>query len=147
MANTVPDVAPRILERALERIKLRANSNGECFGGEIMESLREAGVDLGAHHVEILQTRTALVRTMESLGEAYPADILPRLRQSNPAIQSSEVFECSTRVGDTPAELWLRLSREGVRLQVDTANQAPEPKWHNAGENQTATLPLMRLGK
>jgi len=76
MANTVPDVAPRILERALERIKRRANSNGECFVGEIMESLREAGVDLGAHHVEILQTRSALVRTMESLGEAYPAEIL-----------------------------------------------------------------------
>jgi len=76
MANTVPDVAPRILERALERIKLRANSNGECFGGEIMESLREAGVDLGAHHVEVLQTRGLFVRTMESLGETYPAQIL-----------------------------------------------------------------------
>jgi HD superfamily phosphodiesterase len=76
MANTVPDVAPRVFERALERIKLRANSNGECFGGEIMESLREAGVDLGAHHAEILQTRSVLVRTMESLGEAYPAETL-----------------------------------------------------------------------
>lgn len=76
MANTVPDVASRILERALERIKLRANSNGECFGGEIMESLREAGVELGAHHIEILQTRNVLVRTMDSFGEVYPAEVL-----------------------------------------------------------------------
>jgi len=76
MANMVPDMAPRILERALERIMLRANSNGECFGGEIMESLREAGADLRARHGEILQTRSVLVRTMESLGEAYPAEIL-----------------------------------------------------------------------
>lgn len=77
MANTVPYVAPRILELAIERIKLRANSNGECFGGDIIESLREAGVDLGAHHVEILQTRRVLVQSIESLGEdAYPAEIL-----------------------------------------------------------------------
>ena len=57
-------------------VKLRANSNGECFGGEIMDSLREAGVELGAHHVEILQTRSALMRTMEALGEGYPAEFL-----------------------------------------------------------------------
>ena len=73
MSSIVPDVARRILERACERLKLRANSNGECFGGEIMDSLREAGVELGAHHVEILQTRTLLVRSMELCGEAYPA--------------------------------------------------------------------------
>ena len=76
MANIVPDVARRILERAGDRVKLRSNSNGECFGGDIMESLREAGVELGAHHVEILQTRNLLVRSMESLGEGYPAEIL-----------------------------------------------------------------------
>ena len=33
MANIVPDTAPRILKRTLEKVKLRANSNGECFGG------------------------------------------------------------------------------------------------------------------
>lgn len=76
MVNIVPDVARRILERTCDRIKLRANSNGECFGGDIMESLREAGVELGAYHVEILQTRNLLVRSMESLGEGYPAEIL-----------------------------------------------------------------------
>ena len=36
----------------------------------------EAGVELGAHHVEILQTRNLLVFAMESLGEDYPAEIL-----------------------------------------------------------------------
>jgi len=76
MANMVPEMTQRILERTLDMVKLRANSNGECFGGEIMDSLREAGVDLGAHHVEILQTRNLLVRAMESLGEAYPAEML-----------------------------------------------------------------------
>lgn len=76
MANKVADFAPRILKRAIERVILRANSNGECFGGEITDALREAGVELGATHVEILQTRSLLVRTMESLGEAYPAEIL-----------------------------------------------------------------------
>jgi hypothetical protein len=49
---------------------------GSVLAEEIMESLREAGVDLGAHHVEILQTRGLLVRTMEPLGETYPGQIL-----------------------------------------------------------------------
>lgn len=41
-----------------------------------MDSLREAGVELGANHFEILQTRNLLVRGMELLGEEYSADIL-----------------------------------------------------------------------
>lgn len=41
-----------------------------------MESLREAGVELGANHVEILQTRMLLVRSMEIDGEEYPAEVL-----------------------------------------------------------------------
>ena len=45
------------------------------FGGEIMESLREAGVDLGAHHVETLQTRSARANH-GIVREAYPAEIL-----------------------------------------------------------------------
>lgn len=72
----MPDAARRILERTCDNVKLRANSNGECLGGEITESLREAGVEVGANHVEILQTRSLLVRSMESLGEGYPAEIL-----------------------------------------------------------------------
>lgn len=76
IVNIAPDEACRILERTCERVKLRADSNGECFGGEIMDSLREAGVELGANHFEILQTRSLLVRGMESLGEEYPAELL-----------------------------------------------------------------------
>ena len=76
IANIAPDEARRILERTCDRVKLRADSNGECFGGNIMDSLREAGIELGARHVEILQTRSLLVRSMESLGEEYPAELL-----------------------------------------------------------------------
>lgn len=76
IANIAPDEARRILERTCDRVKLRANSNGECLGGEIMESLREAGVELGARHIEILETRSLLVHSMELLGEEYPAEIL-----------------------------------------------------------------------
>jgi len=76
IVNIAPDEARRILERTCDRVKLRANANGECFGGEIMDSLREAGVELGANHFEILQTRSLLVRSMELLGEEYPAEIL-----------------------------------------------------------------------
>ena len=76
IANIAPDEARRILERTCDRVKLRANSNGECFGGEIIDSLREAGVEVGANHFEILQTRSFLVRSMESQGEEYAAEIL-----------------------------------------------------------------------
>lgn len=76
IVNIVPDQARRILESTCDRVKLRGNSDGECFGGEIMESLREAGIELGANHLEILRTRNALVRSMELLGEEYSAKIL-----------------------------------------------------------------------
>lgn len=101
MMNIVPDSARRILGRTVEKIKFRANSNGECFGGEIMESLREAGVALGAHHLEILQTRSLLMRTMESLGEAYPAEILQdyenRIQLSKALRFLSEAIDCTAR--------------------------------------------------
>jgi hypothetical protein len=55
------------------------------FGGEIMESPREAGVDLGAHDVEILQTRSARANH-GIVRKAYPAEILQdyenRIQQS-----------------------------------------------------------------
>jgi hypothetical protein len=76
MGNIVPSSTPQILERTLHRVRLRANSNGECFGGEIMDAMREAGVALRADPLEILLTRTVLVQTMESLGESYPAMVL-----------------------------------------------------------------------
>ena len=76
MNNIVPHAAPKILERALDILRVRANSNGKCYGGEIMDALREAGAALGINHLEVLLTRTVLVRTMESMGEPYPADVL-----------------------------------------------------------------------
>ena len=76
MGNIVPRSTPQILERTLDSVRLRANSNGECFGGEIMDAMREAGVALRADRLEILLTRTVLVQTMESLGESYPAVVL-----------------------------------------------------------------------
>jgi hypothetical protein len=76
MGNIVPSSTPQILERTLDTVRLRVNSNGECFGGEIMDAMREAGVTLRADRMEILLTRTVLVQTMESLGERYPAVVL-----------------------------------------------------------------------
>ena len=76
MGNIVPSSALQILERTLDSVRLRANSNGECFGGEIMDAMREAGLALGADRLEILLIRTVLVETMESLGESYPAVVL-----------------------------------------------------------------------
>ena len=76
IANIAPDEARRILDRTRDRLKLRADYNGECFGGEIMDALREAGVELGASHIGILQTSSLLVRSMELFGEEYPAEVL-----------------------------------------------------------------------
>jgi hypothetical protein len=76
MGNLVPKSASQILERALDTVRIRANADGECFGGEITDAMREAGVALGVARREVLLTRTVLVRMMESLGESYPAEVL-----------------------------------------------------------------------
>jgi hypothetical protein len=76
MANIVPASATRILEKTLDNLRTKANSNGECFGGEIMDAMREAGAALGVDRLEVLLTRAVLVRTMESQGESYPTMVL-----------------------------------------------------------------------
>ena len=76
MTNMVPVSTSEILQRTLDTVRIRANSNGECFGGEIADALREAGVALRVDRLEVLLSRTVLTRTMESLGENYPAEIL-----------------------------------------------------------------------
>jgi hypothetical protein len=76
MTNMVPASTSEILQRTLDTVRIRTNSNGECFGGEIADALREAGVALGVDRLEVLLTRTVLTRTMESLGENYPAEVL-----------------------------------------------------------------------
>jgi hypothetical protein len=50
MGNIVPASAQPILERTLDTVRMRANSNGECFGGEIMDALREAGTAILLRH-------------------------------------------------------------------------------------------------
>jgi hypothetical protein len=57
-------------------VRIRANANEECFGGEIVDALLEAGVTLGVDRLEVLLTRSFLLRTMETLGEEYPAELL-----------------------------------------------------------------------
>ena len=76
MTNMVPASGSEILKCTLDSVRIRANSNGECFGGDIADSIREAGLALGVDRLEILLTRTMLARTMESLGESYPAEVL-----------------------------------------------------------------------
>jgi hypothetical protein len=83
--NIVPSLTLQILERTLDAVTLRANSNGECFGGEIMDAMRQAGVALKANGLEILLTRTVVVQTMESLGESYPAMVLQDYENRMPA--------------------------------------------------------------
>jgi hypothetical protein len=41
-----------------------------------MDAMREAAESLRVDRLEVLLTRTVLVRTMESLGESYPAEVL-----------------------------------------------------------------------
>lgn len=74
--NIVPISALLILEKALENLQSRANSRGECYGGEILDCMKEAGTALAVDALELQLTRTILVRTMESLGENYPAGVL-----------------------------------------------------------------------
>ena len=76
MGQMVPESASKILERTLDAVRLRANANGECFGGEIADAMRDAGATLGVDRLDVLLTRTLVVRTMESLGETYPAQLL-----------------------------------------------------------------------
>lgn len=72
----IPTSASEILKCALDTVRVRANANGECFGGEIGDAMTDAGSALGVDRLEVLLTRTLLLRTMESLGEAYPAKFL-----------------------------------------------------------------------
>lgn len=88
MGNIVPTAASQILERTLDTVRIRSNSNGECFGGEIMDAMREAGASLGADRLEVLLTRNVLVRTMESLGESYPAEVLQDYEERMPVSQA-----------------------------------------------------------
>jgi len=81
---------------------MRANADGQVFGGEIMDTMREVGSALGVDRLELLLIRTVLVRAMESLGENYPAEVLQnhetRMRVSDAMKYLREAIECSTRL-------------------------------------------------
>jgi hypothetical protein len=109
MGNIVPSSAAHILERTLDIVRLRANSNGECFGGDIMDAMREAGTALRADCLEVRLTRTVLVRTMESLGENYPAEVLQdyenRMQVSKALKYLNEAIEWTTRLNNSDEPL------------------------------------------
>lgn len=83
-------------------MRIRANSNGECFGGDITDAMREAGAALSADRLEVLLTRTVLVRTMESLGENYPAEVLQDYQNRMPVSRAlkylQETIDWTTRL-------------------------------------------------
>jgi hypothetical protein len=93
----------------MENVWTRANSDGECFGGEIMDCMREAGRTVGADRLEVLLTRTILVRRMESIGEGYPAEVLQDYERRMPVSKAlkwlCEAIESTTRVEDSTALL------------------------------------------
>jgi hypothetical protein len=94
--------------------------DGECFGGEIMDSMREAGIALRVDRLEILLTRTVLVQTMESLGEEYPAVVLQDYEHRMPVSKALRYL--------TEAIDWTRrrkLSDEGLRSKEDRAGLLP----------------------
>lgn len=102
MGHVVPPSARQVLERTLDSVRMRANSNGECFGGEIMDSMQEAGEALGVDRLSVLLTRTVLVRTMEALGEKYPAEVLQDYNNRIPVSQAIKYLrESITRLDDS----------------------------------------------
>jgi hypothetical protein len=120
VGNIVPNSTPLILERTLDSVRLKANSNGECLGGEIMDSMREAGIALRVDRLEILLTRTVLVQTMESLGEEYPAVLLQDYEHWMPVSKALKYL--------TEALDWTRrrkLSDEGLTSKEDGASLLP----------------------
>jgi hypothetical protein len=102
MGNVIPASAPKVLEKALDIVKMRANAHGEVFGGEIADALREAGVTLSVNRLDVLLTRTVLVRAMESLGEMHPAEVVQDYEHRMPVSEAlrylSEAIEWTTRL-------------------------------------------------
>jgi len=105
----VPKSALRILEMTLDIVTIRANANGELFGGEIADAMGEAGNQLGINRLEVLLVRTVLVRTMESLGENYPSEVLQnhetRMRVSDAIKYLRQAIELTGRLQNAAEEV------------------------------------------
>lgn len=108
MGNIVPKSALEILKRTLATVQLRADGNGECFGGEIADAIRDAGESLGVDRLEVLLTRTLLVRSMESLGESYPAEVLQNFETRMPLSKAlnylNEAIVSTAQLNEWPQE-------------------------------------------
>lgn len=108
MGTVVPKSALEILKHTLETVRLRADANGECFGGEIADAMRDAGESLGVDRLEVLLTRTLLVRTMESLGESYPAEVLQNFETRMPLSKAinylNEAIVSTAQLNESPQE-------------------------------------------
>jgi hypothetical protein len=83
-----PALTLSILVKALDSLPARSNANGECFGGEILDSLRDAGVALGAGPVELVLTRGLLLRAMEAEGAQDPQGILQDYQNRMPVSEA-----------------------------------------------------------
>lgn len=98
----VPKSALRILEMTLDIVAIRANADGELFGGQIADAMSEVGTHLGVDRLELLLVRTVLVRTMESLGENYPSELLQnhetRMKVSDAIKYLRAAIESTTRL-------------------------------------------------
>ena len=98
----VPKSALRILEMTLDIVTIRANADGELYGGQIADAMGEAASRLGIDRLELLLVRTVLVRTMESLGENYPSEVLQnhetRMRVSDAIKYLREAIGLTTRL-------------------------------------------------
>jgi hypothetical protein len=120
VGNIVPNSTLLVLERTLDSVRLKANSNGECFGGEIMDSMREASMALRVDRLEILLTRTVLVQTMESLGEEYPDVVLQDYEHRMPVSKAlrylSEAIDWTRR---------RKISDGGLRSKEDGGSLLP----------------------
>jgi hypothetical protein len=101
----VPKSALRILEMTLDIVTMRANANGELFGEEIADAMVEAGNQVGMDRLEVLLVRTLLVRTMESLGENYPSQLLhnheTRMRVSDAIKYLREAIAVAARLANS----------------------------------------------
>jgi len=84
---------------------MKANADGEVFGGEIMDAMRDAGSAIGVDRLELLLIRTVVVKAMESLGESYPTDVLQnhetRMRVSDAIKYLRQAIEWTSRAQNT----------------------------------------------
>lgn len=100
MSDMIPKSAPDILRRTLYIVRIRANADGECFGSEIVDAMREAGLELGFDRVEVLLTRNVLLRAMETVGKPYPAELAQDFQTRIPVSEALKYLSEAIRSAD-----------------------------------------------